>query len=101
MRQLIANVTTDAYKNIFYNSFPNLSHQELKGALGLHNACDSINALFETTLAVSNKDFLLKVSDLRVPVTDNSIISSKSLSCGNVCLLSNSIYGGKAAPSPT
>lgn len=63
------------------NIFPYLSHQELEGALCLDNACNSINALFETTLAVSNKDFLLKVGDLRVPVTDHSIIGSKSLSC--------------------
>lgn len=97
MRELIANVTTGAYKNIFYNISPNLSHQELEGALGLHNACNSIDALFETTLAVSNKDFLLKVSDLRVPASDHSIISSE----WTVWLLSNGIYGGKAAPSLT
>lgn len=66
---------------IFPSIFPYLRHQELKSTLCLHDACDSINALFETALAVSGKDFLLKVSDLCIPVRDCSITTSDSLGC--------------------
>lgn len=67
--------------DIFPSISPYLCHQELKSTLGLHDACDSINALFETALAVSGKDFLLKVSDLCVPGRDCLITTSDSLGC--------------------
>lgn len=66
---------------VYIKIFPNLSHQELKSTLCLHNACDAIDTLFETALAVCNEDFLLKVSYLSVPVTHHSTITSEPLRC--------------------
>lgn len=45
-----------------------LRHEDPEGTFGLDDACDAINALFQTALAICDENFLLKVGYLGVSV---------------------------------
>lgn len=64
----LTNLTNWYEYKITHSHFAHLGHQDFEAVLGFDDACDAVYALFQAALAVCDENFLLKVSDLSVPV---------------------------------